>query len=147
MTLVVGIWLSDIDIREHRLPNRIVLWFTLALWAALIVASALSGEWDRLGSALLGGLAMSLVYLTLALIGANSMGMGDVKLAFPLGSLLAWVSWYSWVLGLIGAFVLGGAVALIFMLARRTHLKAQVAFGPAMVASALAAATLTALAP
>lgn len=149
ITFVFGVWLSVVDIRVHRLPNRIVLAYTLSLWPALGVATLSlvlpagthpSVEWVRVLTALAGGLGMASLYLAIALISPVSMGMGDVKLAFPLGSLLGWFGWQEWAAGTIGAFILGGLVSVALLLAGQVQLRGHIPFGPMMIAAALGVA-------
>lgn len=144
VTAVLGGLLSWVDVREHRLPNRLVAVLTVAVALSLVAASAQTGDWAALLRALLGGLALAGLYLAVAIISPASMGMGDVKLAFPLGMLVAWFSWTAWLWALFGSFVLGGLAAVSLLLLRRTGLKQQLAFGPAMVLAALVMAVLAA---
>lgn len=141
-TLVCGVVLSVVDLREHRLPNRWVLALTVIVLPSLAIASWLAEDLGMLVGALLGGLAMSAIYLAIALISPRSMGMGDVKLAFPLGALVGWFGWEAWFLALFGAFLIGGLAALVLMLMRRAGARTQLAFGPAMIAAALIVAGL-----
>lgn len=109
MPLLVGLglvagatgWLAWIDRVVHRLPNRIVisldLLMVLCLVAALLTAIATSNGlpafWQSwallLGHAGACGLALTAFFACVAALGAvlghEAMGMGDVKLAFPLG--------------------------------------------------------------
>lgn len=144
VTAGLGGLLSWIDLREHRLPNRLVGLLAAATALGLLAASAQTGDWWALLRALLGGLAMAALYLAVALISPASMGMGDVKLAFPVGMLVAWFSWIAWLWALFGAFVLGGLAAVV-LLARGGGLRRQLAFGPAMILAALVMAVLSAL--
>lgn len=145
VTAVLGGLLSWVDAREHRLPNRLVAALSVAVALGLSAASAQTGDWAALLRALLGGLALAGLYLAVALISPASMGMGDVKLAFPLGMLVAWFSWTAWLWALFGAFLIGGLAALVLLVARRGGMKTQLAFGPAMVLAALGMAVLAAI--
>lgn len=131
-----------VDVIEHRLPNAIVGWLAVSLATLLVLASAVSGHWIGLFWAPLGALGMFGAYLVLALITPSAMGMGDVKLAFALGLLLAWFGLNAWVLGLFGGFVLGGVVALIALATRRVSLRGHIPFGPSMLAGAALALLL-----
>lgn len=63
------------DLREHRVPNRIVLPAT-ALCAALSLADG-----PRLTASLLVGVALVVLLLAISLTRPEMLGMGDVKLA------------------------------------------------------------------
>ncbi|WP_394554292.1 prepilin peptidase [Agromyces sp. MMS24-JH15] len=134
-----GSVLAVVDLAEERLPNAVIVPTLGVVAALLVVASALSGEWLALVWALAGGAAMFAVYLVLALISPSSMGMGDVKLAAPIGMLLGWFGLTAWFWGLVGAFVIGGVLALAALAARRVTLRGSLPFGPSMLAGAVLA--------
>jgi leader peptidase (prepilin peptidase)/N-methyltransferase len=78
------------------------------------------------------------VYLVLALVspGGGGLGFGDVKLAGVLGLLLGWLGWGPVVVSVLGAFVSGGVLALILLLAGRAGRSSHIAFGPSMIVGA-----------
>lgn len=123
--------LARIDIREHRLPDRLTLGLFLAESGVLTVTAAVTGAWPRLGLAFLGAFAMALFYTLLALI-PNGMGFGDVKLALGIGLVSAWWSWSTWLLALLAAFICGALWVLVRLFDGRS-LRLHVAFGPAML--------------
>jgi leader peptidase (prepilin peptidase) / N-methyltransferase len=131
--------LTLVDLAEKRLPNAVVF-PTLGVVAVLLVpATWATGAWLSLLWALGGAAAMFAVYLVLALISPSSMGMGDVKLALVVGLLLGWFGLNAWLIGLLGAFVVGGVIALIALALRRVTLRGSIPFGPSMLAGALIA--------
>ncbi|WP_344818859.1 prepilin peptidase [Microbacterium soli] len=134
--------LAVVDLAERRLPNTVILWLIGALAATLVVASALTGLWVQLLWALIGAAAMFGLYLVLALISPRSMGMGDVKLAAPLGLLLGWFGLSAWLIGLLAAFICGGVAAIVMLALRRTSLRGSLPFGPSMLAGTLLAVVL-----
>jgi leader peptidase (prepilin peptidase)/N-methyltransferase len=80
------------DVRENRIPNKIVVplmiltllcWLTLAIW---------QGEWLKFGISILLFVAITFAGLLLN-HNFNVMGMGDVKLIATLAMILAWFSW------------------------------------------------------
>ncbi|MDQ4213396.1 A24 family peptidase [Microbacterium capsulatum] len=133
----VAVVLGVVDVLEKRLPNTTIATMLGALAVALVLAAALTGEWSRLLGALVGAAVMFALYLILALISPRSMGMGDVKLAAPLGLLLGWFGLEPWLFGLLSAFVCGGVVAVVMIAARRTTLRGSLPFGPSMLVGAL----------
>ncbi len=141
LLLGLGGWLSVIDWREHRLPNRLTLPLFAALTTVLTLAAAIDGSWLRWGGALLGAAALSGFYLLLALLPAG-MGMGDVKFALSIGLLCGWWSLDAWLLGLILPFVIGGFVGLGAVVLRLRRLRDQIAFGPLMFIGWLMVAVL-----
>ncbi|WP_353827913.1 prepilin peptidase [Agromyces sp. SYSU T0242] len=134
-----GVALSIVDLTEQRLPNAMLLPTSLALAVLLVIASTITGEWLALAWAAAGGAAMFAFYFALALISPKAMGMGDVKLALPIGLVLGWFGWGAWVAGLLGAFIVGGVVAIVALALRRVTLRGSIPFGPSMLAGALVA--------
>ena len=137
---VATVPLIVIDVREHRLPNRITLPLIPAMAVALLIASWGAQAWERMPRALLGGLALLLVYFVLHLVYPAGLGMGDVKLAPSLGLLLAWLSWDAVLWGTFLAFLLSALVGLLLILVRRATMKTAIAFGPFMLVGAWLAA-------
>jgi len=85
--------LAFIDAVARRLPDRLTIPAYAGTAALLLAAAAVSGHWPVLLRAALGGLALAGFYLALLLISPSAMGLGDVKLAASLGTLLAWFGW------------------------------------------------------
>ncbi len=127
--------LARVDLREHRLPNRL----TVTGIAVGLISAATS--WMATGQvpvvALAAGAASGLMLLALSLGGG--MGMGDVKLAAAIG--LASPTPLIAVAAPSVAFTLGGAAGLVVLIARGSG--RRIAFGPFLLAGyviALAAA-------
>ncbi len=140
--------LVRIDLREHRLPNRIVV----PGLVVGIVSAALS--WGVTGAAPVIPVvaALATAGLLAILASGGGIGMGDVKLAALIG--LASPTAVVAVVAPLAAFLLGGAAASIVLVrgalagrggeARREH----IAFGPYLLLgcfAALAAVVLWAL--
>ena len=137
--------LVRIDLREHRLPNRIVL-------PGLVVGLASAAlSWAVAGAAplvpLVAALATAGLLALLALGGG--IGMGDVKLAAVIG--LASPTAAIALVAPLAAFVLGGVAASIVLLREtraghgREARRARLAFGPYLLAGYVAALLLVAL--
>ncbi len=131
--------LAVVDVIEFRLPNAVILPMISAIAGALVLAAGLTGEWLHLLWALAGAAAMFAVYVVLALISPKSIGMGDVKLAAPLGLLLGWFGLSTWLIGLVAAFLAGGVIAVAMLALRRVTLRGSLPFGPSMLIGALVA--------
>lgn len=134
-----SVLLGVIDLQHHRLPNMIVGPFAAAAVLLLALGAAGQEAWQPLMRALVGGVALFLVYLVLALISPSSLGMGDVKLAGVLGLYLAYLSWRTLILGAAGGFVIAALIGIILLATRRANRRTQVPFGPSMIAAALTA--------
>jgi leader peptidase (prepilin peptidase)/N-methyltransferase len=136
--LVASLALIRIDIREHRLPDAIVLPAGLAVAALFGLAAALTGHTASLGRAACGGLALFAVYLTLRALHPAGLGGGDVKLAALLGLVLGWHGWAPLAAGAAAGFVLGGAAAVVLLALGRAGRDTHLAFGPWMILGAWA---------
>ena len=136
----VGVTLSLVDLRSHRLPNALTL-PSYPIAAALLGMAAVAGSASgSLGRALLGGAASYLLLLTLRLATPRGVGFGDVKLAGVLGVYGGWLGWSAWTLSLLTASLYAGAVGVVLLASGRAGLRSRVAMGPYLVAGALTAA-------
>ncbi len=131
--------LALVDLAEHRLPNAVVFPALGVVGVLFLLATLLTGRPTSFLLALAGAVAMFAVYLLLALISPGAMGMGDVKLALLIGLVLGWFGLSAWIIGLLGAFVIGGVIAVVGLATRRVTLRGSIPFGPSMLAGALVA--------
>lgn len=138
--------ITVIDLRELRVPNRIIGPAALVAVPLLLLAS--TADWDDLsfGRALLGALAMGFGYFILALIYPPGMGLGDVKLSPIIGAQLALFGWIPFWRGLVGAFMIMGPVAILLMVARKAGVGTGLPFAPFMAAGAIVALAIEGLA-
>ncbi len=141
---ITGVQLARIDIFHHLLPNRLVVPLLGAGILLLAGASLALGGWEKLARGLAGGVILFFFYFILALISPKSLGMGDVKLAAPLGLYLGYLGWAPLFYGGALGFVAGGLVSLALVLKNRGNKPKEVAYGPSMLAAALAAILLSA---
>jgi leader peptidase (prepilin peptidase) / N-methyltransferase len=127
-----GAQLSIIDFKSHRLPNRLVGWFTASQIFFIGAVGWITSDLARLTTALGIAAATMFVYLLLYLVSGGSLGMGDVKFAFPLGLCVGWYSANQWLLAIFISFLLAGLVAVIGLVTKRMTRKSRLAFGPYM---------------
>ncbi|MDR7082231.1 leader peptidase (prepilin peptidase)/N-methyltransferase [Arthrobacter ginsengisoli] len=135
---IFAVPLARIDIEHHLLPNRLVgplLGAGLALLAFASLAQGAVGDLIR-GAA--GSAILFVLYLILALTSRNGLGMGDVKLAAPLGLYLGYLGWAQVFYGGALAFVVGGLASVVLVLKNRGNKPKEVAYGPSMLAAGLA---------
>ena len=125
-----GIRLSIIDFKTHRLPNHLVGWFTAIEILIMGVTSWFTSDWTRLAAALGTAVITMFAYLLLYLASRGSLGMGDVKFAFPLGLCVGWYSANQWLLAIFVSFLIAGVVAVIGLVTKRMTRKSRLAFGP-----------------
>lgn len=130
--LLFGFWLSIIDIRSHRLPNQVVAAMALVSITVQVGIALTQSQLDRFMAAIATALATTFIYLLLYICSRGSMGMGDVKFAFPLGLAIGWYNPEQWLLAIFITFCLAGLVALTGIALKRTSWKSQLALGPYM---------------
>jgi len=135
---IIAVQLARIDLIHHLLPNRLVLPLLGAGLLLLSVAAAAAGGAEDLLRGAAGGVTMFVLYLILALTSRNGLGMGDVKLAAPLGLYLGYLGWSQLFYGGALGFVAGGIASLIVVLNSRGNKPKEVAYGPAMLGAGLA---------
>ena len=139
---IIAVPLARIDIVHHLLPNRLVgplLGAGLALLAAAALAQGAAGDLVR---GVAGSVILFISYLILALTSRNGLGMGDVKLAAPLGLYLGYLGWSQLFYGGALGFVAGGLASLVLVLRNRGNKPREVAYGPSMLVASLAAILL-----
>ncbi len=116
--------LVRVDLREHRLPNRLVVpGIAAGLLAAVI-------HWGETGTLvpLIAGASYAAFLLLLNLTGG--MGMGDLKLGAALGLASSTVTVA--VLSPVAAFLLGGVASVVLLITRGRG--SRIAFGPFLLA-------------
>lgn len=140
--VAMGTRLAIIDAKTKRLPNKIVGQMYGGTVGLLLLPAAAEGMWAEYATALVGGVVMFVVYLSLALINPKGLGMGDVKFAAPLGTGLGWFGWNALFYGLVAGFVVGAVVSIILMATKRATRSSKVPFGPSMFIGASLVALL-----
>jgi leader peptidase (prepilin peptidase)/N-methyltransferase len=127
-----GVRLSIIDFKTHRLPNQLVGRFTASQLLTLIAVIQGGVTSKRLYDALTIAGLCTLTYLILYILSRGSLGMGDVKFAFPLGLCLGWYAAQHWLMAIFASFLLAGVTAIIGLVTKRMNRKSRLAFGPYM---------------
>jgi leader peptidase (prepilin peptidase)/N-methyltransferase len=128
-----GAWavaLSVVDLREHRLPNRMVataLTGCVALTVMLSVAISDGGVLLRaMGASVVAVAAFGVAHVV------GGMGMGDVKYAAVTGWALGTIGWSAVWWGHVLGFVAAGVVVMAGSVLGRMHRRSAVPFGPFM---------------
>lgn len=143
VVVAVSVRLAVIDLREHRLPNRLVVPLAGAVTGGLLIgliADLIGG--DGPGRAV-GALAIGVVTAAVLLVGhlTGGVGMGDVKYGYVAGATLGWVGLDAFRYGIVvtlASAAIGGGV-LLASGAGRDH---RLAFGPFLVAGLVAGSIL-----
>jgi leader peptidase (prepilin peptidase)/N-methyltransferase len=133
---VCAIPLAFVDAAARRLPDVLTGPAFAGTVLLLLAAAAAGGQWPALLRAVLGGIALAGFYLLLALISPSGMGLGDVKAAAALGTMLAWRSWTTLLAGGVAGFLLAAVYGIALLILGRATRKQQIPFGPFMIAGA-----------
>ena len=138
---ILGVQLARVDVSLHLLPNQLVL-MLLAGGLLLLLLPALTGQHtDDALRALLGAAILFAGYLVLGLISPGGIGMGDVKLAAPVGLYLGYLGWSQLLYGSLLGFIVNGLLTVLIVGKRGRKNTTEVAHGPSMLGT-LAAVTL-----
>jgi leader peptidase (prepilin peptidase) / N-methyltransferase len=133
-----GVPLAFFDARTSRLPNVVTLPAYPVSLALLGAAALQAGGTGRFTHALIGmGVAVAF-FGVLVLVSPAGIGMGDGKLAGPIGAYLGWLGATAFMAGLLAAWLLAAVTGLGLMLAHRASRTTQIPFGPFLIAAALA---------
>lgn len=134
--------ITIIDLRELRVPNKLVGPGAALAVPLLLVAS--TSDWPDVSfwRAVLAGLVMFAAYFLLAMIYPAGMGLGDVKLSPIIGAQLGLFGWIPFVRGVLAAFFLVGPVAIVLLLLRKAGAKTGLPFAPFMAFGAIIALVL-----
>ena len=142
-----GVPLAFIDARQHRLPDVVTLpSYPVSLLLLGVAALFVPGGPGRFVHALIGMAAAVAFFALLLLLSPTGIGLGDVKLAGPLGAYLGWLGAAAFVTGLMAAWLLAALTAVGLLLTRRATRKSEIPFGPFLVAGTLGAVLASGLA-
>lgn len=115
-----------IDFEKRIIPDELVF-----LLFSISFVTILLGSVEDIYIRLLCGFGSGSFLLLLNLCTrGRGMGLGDVKLAIPLGFLAGWPGSFIW---LTGSFVIGGIISLVLLALGKAHFGNKIAFGPFMV--------------
>ncbi|MBT2532071.1 prepilin peptidase [Arthrobacter sp. ISL-48] len=139
---VLGVQLARIDISFHLLPNRLVLFLLLGGFTLLLATVIVGPQWPNVLRAVAAGATLFVIYLILAIISPGGIGMGDVKLAAPVGLYLGYLGWNQLLYGGLLGFILGGIASSLMLRWHRKERPVEVAYGPSMLTAAVAVSLL-----
>lgn len=139
---VLGVQLARIDLSLHLLPNPLVI-ILLVGGVILLLASGLNGQpADHMLRGLAGACTLFAFYLILGLISPGAIGMGDIKLAAPVGLYLGYLGWSHLLFGALLGFVLNGIITVVAVAQKGRKNTTEVAHGPSMLGAVLAVSAL-----
>ncbi len=128
--------LTIVDLRAHRLPNQLTITAYPIIAALLALPAVAAASPEAILRAGAGALALLTFYLVLHLVNPGGMGLGDVKLAGPMGALLAWLGWSTLLVGGFLGFAFGAVAGIVLLATRRASRRSALPFGPFMLAGA-----------
>jgi leader peptidase (prepilin peptidase)/N-methyltransferase len=137
---LVSTLLVATDLAAAEIPHRIMWPGMIGLVFALLFAAVTEGTLARFGIALATGAVIAVVYFAIAWFGKGQFGIGDVSLSLFFGTFLGWLGLPYALVGAVGAFLVHVPVTLAVILARRAGRKAELPFGPSLVAASWLAA-------
>ncbi len=130
--------LSLIDIRLGIIPDEINIFLgVLGVFLAIVSAGYFGGQGSAVLAKVFGAVVGGAFFaLLIAVTRGKGMGMGDLKLAIPLGLLFGWPDI---VFVMVFAFVIGAVVGVLEIALGKNSMKGTLPFGPFL---ALGAATV-----
>lgn len=133
------ILLTVTDLDTKLIPNRILGPATVIVIVLLIGGHLIDASEGALIDAVIGGVAYFALMLGLALIVRGGLGFGDVKLAFLIGAFAGYLGLGYVIVAGVGSFLIGGLVAAVLLITRRSGRKDAIPFGPFMTSGAIIA--------
>lgn len=140
---LLGVQLARIDVALHLLPNPLVLTLLIGGLLLLLFPGLIDQQSDQMLRTVLGAVILFAAYLTLGLISPGGIGMGDVKLAAPVGLYLGYLGWSQLLYGGLLGFVLNGAVTVLVLRRKGREQATEVPHGPSMLGALAAIALFT----
>ncbi len=123
-SILIAIFVTDIE-------NQLIFDELVFLGLFFVILNLIVLNSDQLFVYLLGGFLASILLLIINfLTNGRGMGLGDVKLAILLGSLLPIELILVW---FFFSFVSGAVVGVILIMVRNAKLKQKIAFGPFLI--------------
>lgn len=130
------LWSAAIDVVTSRIPTPLIRWTSVACLLAVGASVALGEPGGEVARAVIAGVVSTAVLFLLAVVSRGSVGMADVRLAFPLGIVLGTVSWTAVAAGLVLPPLLMFPVAAWRLIAARAGRHSTMPAGPYMLAAA-----------
>lgn len=127
-----ALYLSLVDIREMRIPNRTLMWGCIATFTTMILVGLTLAEPMRILQAVGGGAISIASFFLLHLARPSGLGMGDVKFAGLIGGTLSWIAFPSGLVGLAIAFFSSSLYAIFSFSILRRSIRRVIPFAPFM---------------
>nr|NCW97043.1 hypothetical protein [Actinomycetota bacterium] len=128
-----AIYLSLVDIREMRIPNRILFPGILITSLTILSVALLRMDLWRAILAIFGGVISAATFFMIHLLKPKGLGMGDVKFAGLIGIALSWISFPSGLIGLGIAFIASSIYSILVFVVKRDRFQRIIPFAPFML--------------
>jgi prepilin signal peptidase PulO-like enzyme (type II secretory pathway) len=127
-----------IDIQMGIIPDEINIFLGVAgVFLAILSAGYDGGQGSAILARIIGAAVAGVFFaLLIAITRGKGMGMGDLKLAVPLGLIFGWPDI---LFLLISAFVIGAAVGVLAIARGKNTMKGTLPFGPFLALGAVTA--------
>lgn len=124
ITTPIFVSIIFIDLKHYIIPNRLNLVLTVL---AVIFLLCNLAYWIDI---LLGGVILLVVFSVLFIFSGGNLGMGDVKMSFPIGLFLGKSLLLTF---LFSSFLSAAIISVILLLFKVLKKEDKIAFGPYMV--------------
>jgi leader peptidase (prepilin peptidase)/N-methyltransferase len=128
--------LSCIDLELLILPKKVIYPSLALVTPLLVLASAVTDDWDRLLIGAICGAAWFVLFFFMNFASPRILGFGDVRLAPLLGLALGWFGWRYAVLGFFAANLIGAVLGISLIVAQRMKREQPVPYGVFLSAGA-----------
>jgi leader peptidase (prepilin peptidase)/N-methyltransferase len=140
LVMVAGLFaLACIDVETRLLPRRLVYLVFALVVVLLAVATAFTGHWRPLELAAAFSAGWYALFFAINLVDKRLLGFGDVRLALVLGFGLGWLGVPAVLIGFFGANLLGAAVGVALLLAKRSSRTTPLPYGAFLALGAVVA--------
>ena len=131
LILITGlVALAAGDFEWLLLPRWPVWWTTAGVGAAIVVGAQATGAWHRAGVAVFATAILAGSCAVVSFINPRWLGFGDVRLAVPIGLVLAWSGGGPELLGgVFLASVISGVSAFALLASRKVSAGGAIPFG------------------
>ncbi len=132
---ILSIWLSKIDVKSHRLPNKLnVVTLIGSLFFIMFFNS------DRIIDSVKFGAIYFIIFWLFNFVSKNSIGFGDVKYSTSCGLIIGCYLPSQWILTIWLMFALSAVTSLLRIALGRLKITERIAFGPYMAIATISMA-------
>jgi leader peptidase (prepilin peptidase) / N-methyltransferase len=131
--------LGDVDLRRHRLPDRVTWPALIGCGVALSADAVVTGEPGAVLRAGVAAVVAAGAGVAARVVSPAALGRGDVKLLALLGMVLGWAGWGVLLGGVFAGLLVGALGSVLLIAAGRAGWRTRVPLGPPLLAGACVA--------